>query len=621
MEERLNAEVDSVAQWVARGFAEHRAGRLAQAETAYRQALAIQPGHCDALHFLGLIAHQMGDNEKAARHIRAAIAANGVNPGYHCNLGLILCQLDRPTDAEVSLRTALRLRPEYPEALNCLGMTLHELGRPGEAEACYQEALRLKPDFAEAFNNLGNALFALGRPDEAETSCRRAVSFEPTLAEAHANLGIALAAQGRAAEAERSYREALRLRPERPAVSNNLGATLSLLGRPAEAAICFRDAVRLQPDFADAQSNLAFALCDLRRPAEAQAAAREAIRLQPEFADAHNNLSYALLLEGRMEEGWAEYEWRWKTKNMAAGARAFRAPLWTGQPIGERTILLHAEQGMGDTLQFCRYAPMIEPRARVVLEVQAPLARLVLRLPGIAQVVLRGEPLPPFDLHCPLLSLPRAFRTTVCTVPATAPYLSAYPEAAAVWKDRLAKLPFGLKVGLVWAGEPRAGSPDLTAIDARRSIALEALAPLAEVAGVIFISLQKGGPAVQAASPPSGMILVDFTAELGDFADTAALVENLDLVISVDTSVAHLAGAMGKPVWLLNRFDSCWRWLLDRDDSPWYPTLRQFRQGAPGDWTSPIVAVQSALARLAAANRDHVSTASAIPSSAAERGS
>jgi hypothetical protein len=263
-------------------------------------------------------------------------------------------------------------------------------------------------------------------------------------------------------------------------------------------------------------------------------------------------------------------------------------------------LLLHAEQGLGDTLQFCRYAPLAAARARVVLEVQAPLARLLSSLPGVSQVIARGEALPAFDAQAPLLSLPRAFGTTIETVPARVPYLAADPDQAAAWGRRLAALP-GLKVGLCWAGEPRAGFPELAAIDARRSISLAALAPLAKVAGVSFVSLQKGAPAAQAADPPPPMALFDYTAELADFADTAALVENLDLVISVDTSVAHLAGAMARPVWLLNRFDTCWRWLLDRQDSPWYPTLRLFRQTTPGDWTSVIADLRQALHILASA--------------------
>jgi len=303
-------------------------------------------------------------------------------------------------------------------------------------------------------------------------------------------------------------------------------------------------------------------------------------------------------LAGRFEEGWKEYEWRWKTKLLSGDAGRFSAPTWGGEAIGDRVILLHAEQGLGDTLQFCRYAPLIAAGARVVLEVQAPLTRLLSQLPGIAAIVARGDGLPPFDLHCPLLSLAGVVGTTLDTIPAEAPYLAADPALAADWRDRLAGLG-GLRTGLVWAGGRRLDA-NLAAVDRRRSIALDTMSPLGEVSGVTFISLQKGDPSAQAAHPPAGMALYDFTADLHDFADTAALIDNLDLVISVDTSVVHLAGALGKPVWLLNRFDTCWRWLLDRDDSPWYPQLRQFRQPSPGDWKSVISGVGDALQCLAA---------------------
>jgi hypothetical protein len=391
----------------------------------------------------------------------------------------------------------------------------------------------------------------------------------------------------------------VRLQPDLADAHNNLAVALCDLRRHAEAETCAREALRLRPDYADAHSNLGMVLFDLRRLLEAETSYREALRLEPDFPQAHMNLSSALLITGRFEEGWEEHEWRWKARHMAGGARGFSAPLWSGEVLGEGgVLLLHAEQGLGDTLQFCRYAPLAAARARVVLEVQAPLARLLSSLPGVSQVIARGEALPAFDAQAPLLSLPRAFGTTIETVPARVPYLAADPDQAAAWGRRLAALP-GLKVGLCWAGEPRAGFPELAAIDARRSISLAALAPLAKVAGVSFVSLQKGAPAAQAADPPPPMALFDYTAELADFADTAALVENLDLVISVDTSVAHLAGAMARPVWLLNRFDTCWRWLLDRQDSPWYPTLRLFRQTTPGDWTSVIADLRQALHTLA----------------------
>jgi hypothetical protein len=363
--------------------------------------------------------------------------------------------------------------------------------------------------------------------------------------------------------------------------------------------------VRLRPNYPEAHNNLGAALYALGRPAEAEASYHEALRLRANYPEVHNNLAYALLLAGRFEEGWKEYEWRWKAKPLWIGARDFSAPLWRGEAIGDRTILLHSEQGLGDTLQFCRYAPLVVCGAGIILEVQAPLVRLLSRLAGVTEIVARGDGLPPFDLHCPLMSLPLAFGTTLETVPAATPYLSADPALAANWQERLVGLD-GLRVGLVWAGRRWLNFPAAAAVDRRRSIALKVLAPLGEVSGVSFVSLQKDGPAAEAADPPHGLMLHDFTAYLHDFEDTAALIANLDLVISVDTSIAHLAGALGKPVWLLNRFDTCWRWLLNRDDSPWYPTLRQFRQPRAGDWNSAVGAARDALQRLVAGDCDQL---------------
>jgi Flp pilus assembly protein TadD len=461
------------------------------------------------------------------------------------------------------------------------------------------DALGLDPSIIELFQR---ALVdhQAGRLLQAEAAYRQILAIDPAHAEAHSNLGNALYALGRQAEAEASYREALRLRPDFPEAHFNLGVALNALGRPAEAEVSYREALRLRPNLPEAQNGRGIALDALGRRAEAEASYREALRLRPDFPEAHNNLGVALLLTGRFEEGWREYEWRWKTKPFSSSARYFLAPLWRGEAIGDRTILLHAEQGLGDTLQFCRYVPLMVCGAGITLEVQPPLVRLLSRLPGVRRVIARGDRLPPFDLHCPLMSLPLAFGTTLDTIPAATPYLSADPALAANWKERLVGLD-GLRIGLVWAGGQR-----FTYDDRRRSIALKALAALGQVSGVSFVSLQKDEAAAEAAEPPHGLMLHDFTSELHDFEDTAALIVNLDLVISVDTSVAHLAGALGKPVWLLKRFDTDWRWLLNRNDSPWYPTLRQFRQPRPGDWNSAICAVRDALQRLMAGDCDQL---------------
>jgi tetratricopeptide (TPR) repeat protein len=551
---------------VAEGLVHHQAGRLDRAEAIYLQALKAQPNNADALYLLSVLRHQQGN------------ALEAVN----------------------LLTNALAIEPNHPEACYHLGVALRDLGRPAEAEASYREALRLRPDYPEAHNNLGVALRDLGRPAEAKESYQVALHLRPDYPKAHNNLGVALRDLGRPAEAEASYREALRLRPDYPEAHNNQGNVLSDLGRLPEAEASYREAVRLLPDCPETHNNLGGALSDLGRPAEALACYERALAIRPDDVSAHFGRSRPLLLRGEYAEGWREFEWRWRGGTAEEiKLRGFAAPQWQGEDVAGKTLLLHAEQGFGDTLQFCRYASLVGASARVILEVQPALVRLCSSLAGVAQVVARGEQLPAFDLHCPLMSLPLAVGTTLDTIPFSGgPYLAANPKLVAGWRERLAGLD-GLRVGLVWAGSLRPEA-ELSAIDRRRSITLAMMAPLGETSGVSFVSLQKGEPAAQSANAALGLELHDFTVNLQDFADTAALIETLDLVISVDTSVAHLAGALGKPIWLLNRFDTCWRWLLNRDDSPWYPQLRQFRQPSPGDWDSVVCAVRDALQRRAA---------------------
>ena len=451
-----------------------------------------------------------------------------------------------------------------PEFWNERGRGLAARQRYEEALECYNHALAIRSNVPQIWANRGRALRNLDRLDEAETSLREAVRLKPDLANAHTELGRVLDCLGRFDEAEASVRTALRLQPEAALVHCTLGYILYHLGRVVEA----------------------------------QASYRTALRLSPENRQWRVFLGEALLLAGQLEEGWKEFEWRWQSEGQIRLRSLFGVPSWKGEAIGDRVILLLADQGHGDALQFCRYVPQVAARARrTVLAVQPRLVRLLSRLPGVSEIVTDGEPPPSFDQWCGLMSLPHAVGTTLETVPATTPYLTADPADVAHWRDRLTGLA-GLRVGLCWAG----GQFNVGQIqrDRRRSITLDRLAPLGEVSGVQFISLQIGPPAVEATRPPHGMELQDFAEDQHDFADTAAIIENLDLIISVDTAVAHLAGALGKPVWLLNHFDTDWRWLLDRDDSPWYPSLRQFRQPTPGDWDSVISRAQDALQRLAA---------------------
>jgi Flp pilus assembly protein TadD len=478
----------------------------------------------------------------------------------------------------------------------------------------------LQPDFVDALNNRGNALAGLDRPAEALTSFERALALQPAFAQAWNNRACVLRDLARPADALASCDQAIALQPAYADAWSNRANALSDLNRPDEAQSSYLRALELAPAFADAWNNLGLTLVDLNRHDEALQSYDRALAIDPDFAEAHWNRALCLLQLGRFDEGWREYEWRWQRHRIAASQRHFDAPLWLGQfPLEGKTILLHAEQGLGDTLQFCRYASLAAAAgAKVVFEVPAELKRLLAGLEGVAQWVdedrPEAQPLPPFDCHAPLLSLPLAFGTNLASVPAPEPYLHADEQDAQRWAKRLASHDSGtdsdrlgrpLKVGLVWAGGHRAHVAELRKTDARRSIALDPLKPLFDVPGVQFYSLQKGPPAQQLSdSPELAARIVDYTNELTDFADTAALLNNLDLVITVDTAVAHLAGAMGKPVWIMNRFDTCWRWLLERNDSPWYASARLFRQPALGDWQSVVAAVREALVERA---KEHAS--------------
>ena len=489
---------------------------MAEAETIYRHILKAQPNHFDSLHLLGVIYHQRGNYAEAIRQIDVALKLNpelasAYNNRGHAlkalrrldealasydkaivlkpdhaeafnNRGVALKELRRFEEALASYDKALALRPDHAEAFYNRGVVLQELKRLDEAVASYDKAIALKPDHANAFNNRGVALKELRRLDEALASYEKALALKADYAEAFSNHGNALKELKRLDEALTSYDKAIALKPDYAEAFYNRGNALQELTRLDEALASFDRALALKPDYADAFNNRGVALSILGRAAEAEASYREALRLRPDFADAHNNLAYALLLTGRFEEGWTEHEWRWKTKHMSGGLRDFSAPLWNGETIGDRVILLHAEQGLGDTLQFCRYVPLIASGARIVLEVQAPLVRLLSQLPGVMEIVARGDSLPSFDLHCPLLSLPRAVGTTLDTIPASTPYLAADPARAADWRKRLAGLD-GLRVGLVWAGGRRLGSPNLVAVDRRRSIALDTMAPLGDSIG------------------------------------------------------------------------------------------------------------------------------------------
>ena len=539
----------------------HQRGMLSDAEKICEAILRQQPSHVIALHLSGVIALQTQRTDRGVALIGQAIRLKPDYAEAHRDLGSGLFASNRFKEALASYDRAIALKPDHAEALYNRALTLSYLGRYEAALAGYDKAIALQPDYAVAYSNRGLVLSNLLRYEDALASCDRAIALRPDDAKAHANRGL----------------------------------VLSRLQRHADALASYDRAIALHPDQAKALAGRSVILADLHRHAEAQASLDRAIALSPDYADAYWYQGLCSLALGQFEHGWKLYEWR-KRRDQPIGNGAFKQPVWLGDTsIAGKTLFIHWEQGLGDTIQFCRYATLATARgARVVMSVQDPLRRL-LQTVGPDIGIIGGNDVPAaFDGHCPMMSLPLAFGTTLETIPNETPYLAADPAAVARWRLRVAALA-GLRVGLCWAGNPRTEQPSAHAIDLRRSITLAQYAPLAGVAGATFVSLQKGEAAAQAAAPPGRLSLHDWTGELTDFADTAALIEALDLVITVDTAVAHLAGALGKTVWILSRFDACWRWLTDRDDSPWYPTARLWRQPKPGDWDSVVAKVAAAL--------------------------
>jgi tetratricopeptide (TPR) repeat protein len=474
------------------------------------------------------------------------------------------------------------------DALCRQAIALHQQGRLTEAEALYRQVLARRPRHTDALQYTGVIAHQQGRHEEALLLIDKALKADPRNAFAHSNRGMVLQALGRNHDALESYERALCIRPGYAEAHYNRGNALRELDRPADALASYDKALAARPDYLNVFVNRGGALISLGRLQEAQREFARALALDAQHPVAHLNSAIASLTLGDFAAGLPEFEWRWREDQLKSASWNRPEPLWLGgETLDGRTLLLHAEQGLGDTIQFCRYAPALAARgARVVIEVQPALTRLMRTLNGVTEVIGRGDALPPFDLHTPLLSLPLAFGTRIDTIPRAQAYLAADDEAVAVWRDRLGEKS-GLRVGLVWSGSTGHRN------DRHRSIPLQAIAAVLAKPGIELVSLQKD------LRPPDRAVLDTrtdirrFEDELGDFADTAALIACMDIVITVDTAPAHLAAALGKPVWILLPFAADWRWLRDRDDTPWYPTARLFRQPAIGDWDSVLQRVAS----------------------------
>ncbi|HTW93713.1 MAG TPA: tetratricopeptide repeat protein [Tepidisphaeraceae bacterium] len=436
-------------------------------------------------------------------------------------------------------------------------------------------------------NKAGLAAIQSGRPDIALEHFKRAAAASPNTAEFHGNVGKASIDTGQPGEAVSAFRRAIALKPNVAGFHSHLSQSLELLGDLDEAIAAVAEAARLEPNSSKFHNNLGVLLHDRGRYDQAMAELRRAVEIQPDQAWAHFTIGAIHLLHGRFVQGWSEFDWREQCLPEAA-RKNFSQPRWNGGDLNGRTILLHAEQGLGDTLQFIRYVPLVAERGgRILLSCQRELAPLLQSFPGIQQVLTEEQPLRSFDAHCPLMTLPQVFRTTLESIPGHVPYI--IPPRGAILPSSSASL----RVGLAWAGQPAHRH------DRSRSVALQQLSPLARIPNVHFFTLQKGPAAAQASNPPPGMAITDCLHLLTDMSQTASLIAQLDLVITVDTSIAHLAGAMAKPVWVLLPFVPDWRWMLDRADSPWYPTMRLFRQEKQGEWKGAIGAIASALRKLA----------------------
>lgn len=586
-----------------------RLGRSQEAEDTFRQALALRPDYLEARYNLALTLQAVNRLDEAEAEYRRALTVNPAHAESHHNLGNVLKALDRLPEAEAAYRQALAIRPQYPLALNNLANLLRSSARYIDADLVCRQALALQPRYAEAHNTLGTILEKLGRLEEAEAAYRYALAIRPDLVEGHYNLGIVLHAQERLEESEASYLAALELRPEGVEILNNLGGVLQSRGRPVDAVRYYQTALAIQPDLAVTWFNLGTVLKNVQRLKEAETAYRQALALRPDYPEAQFGLSTLLLSLGRYDEGWRLYDARYvlprfvhrHTQSLLA------CPRWRGESLQGRALLVWQEDGLGDMIQFGRYLSRLKGlgATRITVACLPPLRRLLSTVQGVDEVVehaVAQERARDGEFACWVSPMSMPLRLGLsgdAREDALSPDVYLTPEPALVeqWRGRFDALPRGLRVGLVWKGNPQHHN------DAFRSLpSLAALAPLWGVADVSFVSLQKGEGEDEARTPPAGQSLLHLGSDVSDLADTAAIVAQLDLVIGVDTAVAHLASSVGTPCWImLPAQDIDWRWLHGREDSVWYSKVRLFRQRVQGAWVEVVERVSGALADVASA--------------------
>ena len=608
----------------------HKRGEWDKAQKIYEVIIKNEPRCFDAIQLLGVVLLQKELFEDALRHFDEALKINEKQPSVWSNRamalkglgkfddalesidraiqidsnfaesfynkGNILAQINKLEEAVLALDRLTELKPTNELAFFLKGNLLQRLDKRLEAKKAYESAIQIKPNFIEALNNLGLCLVELDDPESGIIYLEKALKINPKFYESLGNLGVALEKLGRYEDSIKVQDEALEINPNFLQAYQNKGVAIEKLGDLEESLKCYDKAISIDPNYSPAYFNRGYVLDRLLRFEDALENYNKAIELNPEGVDTRWNRSLLLLCSGDYENGWREYESRLHLKKAVLNydRSKIEAHEWRGpsQSLDQKTILVRSEQGLGDTIQFCRYIKILKDMgARVIIEAQPPLINLLSNVEGLDLIVGQGSQLPEYDYYCNLMSLPYLLGTTCQTIPNTVPYIKADSDKVAMWAKKLG--PKNCKrVGLVWSGGFRPDQPELWPINKRRNIELVKLKDF-NIDGVEFHSLQKGE------LPESELVvlflqnwdgpkIINHADSLSDFTDTAALIENLDLVISVDTSTAHLAGALGKTVWLMNRFDTCWRWFLDREDSPWYPTFKIFRQPAPNEWDSVV---------------------------------
>ena len=615
-----------------RGNALKELGQMEEAIKSYDKVIQLKPDYAEAYNSRGNALKELGQMEEAIKSYDKVIQLKPDLAEAYNNRGNVLQDSGLPEEAIKSYDKAIVLKPDYAKAYSNRGIALKELGQLEEALKSCNKSIQLKPDYAEAFNNRGNVLQDLGQLEEAIKSYDKAIVLKPASAKAYYKRGTTLQNLGQLEEALKNYDQAIRLKPDYAEAYNNRGTTLQDLGQLEEALKNYDRAIRLKPDFAKAYNNRGIVVQNLGQLEEAIKNYDKTIQLKPDFAEAYNhrgtalqnlgrleeaikshdraiqispklysarfNRSLAWLLGGNFQQGWPEYDFRLQTfKNRK---RTFhQGAKWKAEPLENKIVFVYPEQGFGDTIQFMRYLPMLKKLGgKVIFEVRQPLLRLVETFQGYDQLWTYQQnqdasSMHKFDYHVPLPSLPGLFNTTLENIPSASPYLSVDNKLIRMWQTRIESKEL-FKVGIVWAASDDFKENRL------RSIRLSNFKVLSDIKGLKLFSLQKDKPAKWTDIDPGEVVDIDLGAEISDFADTAAIIENLDLVVSVDTSVAHLAGALGKEVWTLLPFSPDWRWLLNRSDSPWYPSMRLFRPPSVCDWKSVLQEVRKALVQRSA---------------------